>query len=65
VVNHYTWRGTHQGEIFGIAATSRELSWTITTTFRIAEGKICEAWVNWDQWGLMQQLGVVPRPDAQ
>ncbi len=62
VVTHYTWSGTHQGEIFGIPATGKKVSWTITTTFRIANGKIREAWVNWDQWGMMQQLGVVPVP---
>jgi steroid delta-isomerase-like uncharacterized protein len=62
VVTHYKWSGTHQGEIFGIPATGKQVSWTITTTFRIADGKIREAWVNWDQWGLMQQLGVVPTP---
>jgi steroid delta-isomerase-like uncharacterized protein len=62
VVTHYTWSGTHQGDIFGIPATGKKVSWTTTTTFRIADGKIREAWVNWDQWGLMQQLGVVPVP---
>lgn len=62
VVTYYNWSGTHQGEIFGIPATGKQVSWTITTTFRIADGKIREAWVNWDQWGLMQQLGVVPTP---
>ena len=62
VVSRYTWTGTHQGEYFGVPATGKQVSWTITTTFRIADGKIREAWMNWDQWGLMQQLGVVPPP---
>jgi steroid delta-isomerase-like uncharacterized protein len=60
VVSRYTWSGTHQGEYFGVPATGKRLSWTQTTTFRIADGKIREAWANWDQWGLMHQLGVVP-----
>ena len=62
VVNHYKWTGTHQGEFLGVPATGKQVSWTITTTFRIADGKIHEAWANWDQWGLMQQFGVVPTP---
>jgi steroid delta-isomerase-like uncharacterized protein len=62
VVSRYTWSGTHQGELFGIPATGKQVSWTMTTTFRITDGKIREAWLNWDQWGLMQQLGVVPTP---
>lgn len=27
---------------------------------RIANGKIAEAWEEWDSLGMMQQLGVVP-----
>jgi steroid delta-isomerase-like uncharacterized protein len=62
VVSRYTWSGTHQGELFGVPAAGKHVSWTQTTTFRIADGKIREAWTNWDQWGVMQQLGVVPTP---
>ena len=60
VVSRYSWSGTHQGEYFGVPATGRRVNWTATATFRITDGKIREAWLNWDQWGLMQQMGVVP-----
>jgi steroid delta-isomerase-like uncharacterized protein len=60
VVTRYTWSGTHQGEYFGISATGKRLNWTVTTTFRIADGRIRETWINYDRLGLMQQLGVVP-----
>lgn len=63
VVNRYTWSGTHQGEYFGVPATGKRVSWTATATFRIPNGKIREAWLNWDQLGLMQQFGVVTTPD--
>lgn len=62
VVSRYTWSGTHQGELFGVPATGKRVSWTATATMRVAEGKIQEVWLNLDQWGLMQQLGVVPVP---
>jgi steroid delta-isomerase-like uncharacterized protein len=62
VVTRYTWSGTHQGEFVGIPATGKQVKWTATITFRIADGKIREAWYNMDAWGLMQQLGVVPTP---
>jgi len=62
VVTRYTWSGTHQGEIYGIPATGKQVNWTTTVTFRIADGKIREAWQNADQWGLMQQLGAAPTP---
>ena len=60
VVSRYTWSGTHQGDFLGTPATGKRASWTATATFRITNGKISEAWLNWDQWGLMQQMGVVP-----
>lgn len=62
VVSRYTWSGTHQDEFYGIPATGKQVSWTATATFRIASGKIRETWLNLDQWGLMQQLGVAPTP---
>ena len=62
VTTRYQWSGTHQGEIFGIPATGRQVNFTSTVTFRIADGKIHEAWQNSDQWGAMQQLGVTPSP---
>ena len=62
VVTRYSWSGTHLGESYGIPATGKQVSWTATVTFRIADGKIREAWESRDFWGLMQQLGVVPTP---
>ena len=62
VVTRYTVGGTHQGELFGISATGKQVKWTATATMTVANGKIQEAWINWDQWGLMQQLGIVPPP---
>jgi len=62
VVSRYSWNGTHQGELFGVPATGKQVSWTVTGTFRIADGKIREAWINWDQFGVMQQLGMIPVP---
>ena len=59
VVSRYTWSGTHQGEFYGIPATGKQVSWTATATFRISDGKIREAWLNTDRWGLMEQFGVV------
>jgi steroid delta-isomerase-like uncharacterized protein len=62
VVSRYTWSGTHQGEFDGVPATGKRVSWTVTATFRISDSKIREAWINYDQFGLMQQLGVVSMP---
>ena len=53
-------RGTHRGDLWGIAATGKEVTVTGTSVYRFAIGRIAESWTHWDAIGLMQQLGVVP-----
>jgi steroid delta-isomerase-like uncharacterized protein len=62
VVSRWTARGTHQGELFGIAATGKQATVTGISLDRISNGKIVEDWTNWDTLGLLQQLGAVPAP---
>jgi steroid delta-isomerase-like uncharacterized protein len=62
VVSRYKTSGTHRSEYFGVPATGKRVIWTTTFMVRIANGKIREAMGNWDQWGLMQQLGVIQPP---
>ena len=54
--------GTHQGELFGVAATGKQATVTGTSLTRVSGGKIAEDWTNWDTLGLLQQLGAVPVP---
>lgn len=58
---HSSWRGTHQGEYLGIAATGKQVTETLTRFYRIAEGKIVEMWGDENVLGLLQQLGAVPQ----
>lgn len=58
-----TARGTHQGDLMGIAPTGRQVTVTGIAIWRIADGKVAEAWVNRDLLGMMQQLGAIPPPD--
>ena len=60
VASRWTARGTHRGELMGIAPTGNEFEVTGITIHRFAEGKIQEEWWNWDAMGLMQQLGAIP-----
>ena len=64
VVYRWTYRGTHQGELMGIAPTGKEVTITGITIDRISGGKIEEEWSNFDQLGMLQQLGVVPAPEG-
>ena len=52
--------GTHQGEFMGIPATGKPVSQTGTQIVRIAKGKVVESWLEVDNLGMMQQLGVIP-----
>lgn len=60
VVTRWTARGTHEGDLWSIAATGKQGTVTGITIDRYKGGKIVEVWTNWDTLGLMQQLGVVP-----
>jgi steroid delta-isomerase-like uncharacterized protein len=57
VVARLTYRATHRGEVFGIAATGRQITYSGVAIFRIADRKIVEGWVLGDTAGLMRQLG--------
>jgi predicted ester cyclase len=59
VVVRWTSRGIHQGKFRGVAPTGRHVTFTGMRLFRIAEGKIAESWVNIDELGLLEQLGMV------
>jgi steroid delta-isomerase-like uncharacterized protein len=60
VATRWTSRGTHKGELFGIAATGKEATVSGITIDRWQNGKVVESWTNWDTLGLLQQLGAVP-----
>ena len=64
VMLRLTFRGTHQGEFQGIPPTGKEIAITAIVVDRIVDGKMVEHWSNMDNLSLMQQLGVIPAPEA-
>lgn len=60
VVMRYTGRGTHKGDLMGIAPTGKQITITGMVISRHVGGKQVEAWVAMDQLGMLQQLGVAP-----
>jgi steroid delta-isomerase-like uncharacterized protein len=60
VAARLTFRGTHTGPMMGIPSTSKQVTILAMNIFRVANGKLVEQWVNSDDLGLMQQLGVIP-----
>jgi len=62
VAVRFTVTGTHKGEFMGIPATNKKVTiWSIQID-RFARGKFVESWERTDIPGLMQQLGVMPKP---
>jgi len=55
-VASWTVNGTHGGELAGIPATGRPVSFSGATMYRFADGQIVETWWAWDIMGLMQQI---------
>lgn len=60
VLTRWTVRGTHQGDLRGLAPTGRKVTFMGMTISRISNGKIVEDYDVWDALGMMQQLGAVP-----
>ena len=60
VVARWSCRGTHTGDLNGIAPTRMQVNISGVSIARFANGKMVEGWVNWDAMGLMQTAGVVP-----
>ena len=59
VATRWTARGTHDGDLMDIP-TGKQVEISGLTISRLANGKVVEGYVNWDTFGMMQQLGVVP-----
>ena len=66
VVVRFRARGTHQGdtETFG-PSTGKQMEIAGITIKRVSDGKIVEAWTNFDALGMMQQLGHIPAQEGQ
>ena len=62
VVSRWTARGTHCGELIGLAPTERHAVITGMTIDRWQEGRCVESWSESDQLSLLQQIGAVPAP---
>ena len=51
---------TSTGEVMGVPPNGKPLKWTEIHLLRIADGRIAEHWTNFDQLGILRQLGAIP-----
>ncbi len=55
-------RGTHQGDLMGIAPTGRKIEMPVCDVLEIRDGKIIAEREYMDMAHMMQQLGAMPAP---
>jgi len=55
-----TWRGTQQGEFYGVPPTGKGVVCTSVGIDRITGGKIVAGWGELDMLGMMEQMGAMP-----
>lgn len=64
VVERLTLSGTHKGAFMGASPTGKRVAWSFINIYRIESGKVVELWSEGDHLGLMQQIGLIPPPQA-
>jgi steroid delta-isomerase-like uncharacterized protein len=52
--------GSHTGDFYGIPASGKEISWTAHRILRVQDGMFVEGTNEFDQVGILQQMGVIP-----
>jgi len=58
-------KGTHRGEIMGVAPSGNEIDVEQITIFKLdGEGRCVERWVRLDELSFLQQIGAMPAPAA-
>lgn len=64
VATRWTVNGTHEGEMMGIAPSGKRISVEGMNFYQLKEGRITDVWTQFDGVGMLQQLGVMPVPEA-
>jgi steroid delta-isomerase-like uncharacterized protein len=64
VCTRWSTAGTHDGDLMGIPATGNDVTGTGISIDKVQDGKIVESWNQWDNLGLLQQIGVAETAGA-
>jgi len=54
------FKGTHKGELMGIAPTGKTVAVPCIVIYQVADGKISNNWYSLDRMALLEQLGALP-----
>ena len=63
VVGRFTYRGTHNGTLYGIPATGNAIEMRSIDIWRVANGEFVEHWDELNLLELFQQVGAIPPLD--
>jgi steroid delta-isomerase-like uncharacterized protein len=64
VATRWAVSGTHEGEIMGTPPTDKRITVEGMNFYRLKDGRITDVWTQFDGVGMLQQLGVLPAPEA-
>jgi steroid delta-isomerase-like uncharacterized protein len=62
VMIRWTATGTHKGKLMDIEPTNKYVTVTGMSENRISGGKVVEQWNEFDDMGMLQQIGAIPQP---
>lgn len=62
VVIRSRMQGTHDGLFMGHAPSGRSFDASGLDVLRVADGRIVERWNEFDTFGMLQQLAIIPAP---
>ena len=59
IVKHWSFKGTHDGEMFGIPATNNKVEINGTTLVLMKDGKVLQEQDFFDNYSFLMQLGLL------
>ncbi len=62
VVLRWSATMTHTGDALGLPPSGRPVRSRGISIARFVDGKVVESWDNWDQLGMLEQIGVYKQP---
>jgi predicted ester cyclase len=64
VAMRWSARGVHKGEFMDIPPTNKPVEMTGINILRFSGNKVVESWNEFDQVGMLQQIGAMPEPET-
>ena len=55
-----TYEGTHLGPLGPFEPTGKRAKFDFAGMFKVADGKLSEFWITWDNMTILAQLGLLP-----